>query len=87
MKNTVSPVIAILNSIIQFEKKSDNPVFIQISQQIINAIQRGIITKGTVLPGTRILSQALHINRNTVVAVYEELASQGWVEIIPNKGT
>src|SRR5690606_27103841 len=34
-----------------------------------------------------ILSQALHIHRNTVVAVYEELASQGWVEIIPNKGT
>ncbi len=87
MKNTASPVIAILNSIIQFEKKSDNPVFIQISQQIINAIQRGIITKGTVLPGTRNLSQALHINRNTVVAVYEELASQGWVEIVPNKGT
>ena len=87
MKNTDSPVVAILKKIIQFEKTAENPVFIQISQQIINAIQRGIITKGTALPGTRILSQVLHIHRNTVVAVYEELASQGWVEIIPNKGT
>ncbi|MBD3725231.1 MAG: winged helix-turn-helix transcriptional regulator, partial [Flavobacteriaceae bacterium] len=87
MKNLDSPVVAVLKKIIRFEKKAENPVFIQISQQIINAIQRGIITKGTALPGTRILSQALHIHRNTVVAVYEELASQGWVEIIPNKGT
>lgn len=87
MKNLDSPVVAVLKKIIRFEKNAENPVFIQISQQIINAIQRGIITKGTALPGTRILSQALHIHRNTVVAVYEELASQGWVEIIPNKGT
>ena len=29
----------------------------------------------------------LKIHRNTAVAIYEELASQGWVEIIPNKGT
>ena len=87
MKNINSPVVTVLKKIIQFEKKTENPVFIQISQQIINTIQRGILTKGTALPGTRILSQALHIHRNTVVAVYEELASQGWVEIIPNKGT
>lgn len=39
------------------------------------------------LPGTRVLSQLLKIHRNTAVAIYEELASQGWVEIIPNKGT
>ena len=39
------------------------------------------------LPGTRVLSQLLKIHRNTAVAIYEELASQSWVEIIPNKGT
>ncbi|MFC4738619.1 PLP-dependent aminotransferase family protein [Flavobacterium ponti] len=82
-----SPVNDLLKQLIHFEKKSSTAVFIQISHQIIDAIQRGYLTKGTSLPGSRTLSQLLNIHRNTVVAVYEELASQGWVEIIPNKGT
>jgi GntR family transcriptional regulator / MocR family aminotransferase len=82
-----SPVSQLLKQLIHFDKSSPQPVYIQISQQIINAIQRGYLSVGSVLPGTRILSQILNIHRNTVVAVYDELASQGWVEIIPNKGT
>ncbi|WP_207917081.1 aminotransferase-like domain-containing protein [Flavobacterium hiemivividum] len=82
-----SPVETLLKQLIQFEKNTLTAVFIQISHQIIDAIQRGYLTKGTALPGSRSLSQLLHIHRNTVVAVYDELASQGWVEIIPNKGT
>lgn len=82
-----SPVETLLKQLIQFEKNTSKAVFIQISHQIIDAIQRGYLTKGTVLPGSRTLSQLLNIHRNTVVAVYDELASQGWVEIIPNKGT
>jgi GntR family transcriptional regulator/MocR family aminotransferase len=39
------------------------------------------------LPGTRVLGQLLKIHRNTAVAIYDELAAQGWVKIIPNKGT
>ncbi|ALJ05749.1 GntR family transcriptional regulator [Pseudalgibacter alginicilyticus] len=82
-----SPVDQLLKQLVQFDKCSPQPVYIQIAQQIINAIQRGYLSIGTVLPGTRVLSRLLKIHRNTVVAVYEELASQGWVEIIPNKGT
>ena len=59
----------------------------QVSQQIVNAIQRNYLTKGTMLPGTRVLGQLLKVHRNTAVAIYEELTAQGWVEIIPNKGT
>ena len=82
-----SPVEALLKQLLEFEKNTSTAVFIQISHQIIDAIQRGYLTKGTALPGSRTLSQLLNIHRNTVVAVYDELASQGWVEIIPNKGT
>jgi GntR family transcriptional regulator/MocR family aminotransferase len=82
-----SPVETLLKQFIQFEKNTSTAVFIQISHQIIDAIQRGYLTKGTALPGSRTLSQLLNIHRNTVVAVYDELASQGWVEITPNKGT
>lgn len=82
-----SPVDSLLKELIHFEKSGGTAVYIQISQQIINAIQRGYLTKGTSLPGTRTFSQLLKIHRNTAVAVYDELASQGWVEIIANKGT
>lgn len=82
-----SPVNDLLKQLIHFEKNSSTAVFIQIAQQISDAIQRGYLTKGTTLPGSRTLSRLLNIHRNTVVATYDELASQGWVEIIPNKGT
>lgn len=82
-----SPVSDLLKQLIDFKKSSTQPIYIQIAQQIINAIQRGYVSKGIVLPGTRVLSQILNIHRKTAVAIYDELASQGWVEIIPNKGT
>ncbi|NIJ45977.1 GntR family transcriptional regulator/MocR family aminotransferase [Wenyingzhuangia heitensis] len=82
-----SPVNLLFKQLIDFDKSLTQPVYIQISQKIINVIQRRYLTKGAILPGTRVLSQILKIHRNTAVAVYEELASQGWVEIIPNKGT
>ncbi|WP_066222390.1 aminotransferase-like domain-containing protein [Formosa haliotis] len=82
-----SPVNTLFKKLIVFDKSDSKPVYIQVSQQIINLIQRGYILHGTTLPGTRVLSQSLKIHRNTAVAIYDELASQGWVEIVPNKGT
>ncbi|MDP4989525.1 MAG: GntR family transcriptional regulator, partial [Polaribacter sp.] len=82
-----SPDFDFFTQLIGIEKKTSNPIYIQVSQQIINAIQRNYFSKGTMLPGTRLLSKLLQVHRNTAVAIYNELASQGWVEIIPNKGT
>ncbi|MCI2230274.1 PLP-dependent aminotransferase family protein [Polaribacter sp. MSW13] len=82
-----SPINTLFKQLINFDKSIPQPVYIQVAQQIINAIQRGYLSKGTLLPGTRVLSRVLKIHRNTAVAIYEELASQDWVEIIPNKGT
>ncbi|MEE9406826.1 MAG: PLP-dependent aminotransferase family protein [Polaribacter sp.] len=81
------PVFTLFKQLITFDKSIEQPVYIQVSQQIINAIQRKDIAEGTKLPGTRILSKLLQVHRNTAVAIYNELASQGWVEIVPNKGT
>lgn len=82
-----SPDKDLLLNIISPNKNSTTALYIQIAQQLINAIQRGYLPVGTLLPGTRILSNWLQIHRNTAVAVYDELASQGWVEIVANKGT
>jgi len=82
-----SPVSQIIKQLVSFDKSIVQPVYIQVAQQIINAIQRGYLEKGSRLPGTRVLSEVLLIHRNTAVAIYDELASQGWVDIIANKGT
>ena len=82
-----SPVKELIKQLVSFDKSSIQPLYIQVAQQIINGIQRGYLAKGSKLPGTRVLSDILNIHRNTSVAIYDELASQGWVEIIANKGT
>ena len=82
-----SPVNTLFKQLINLNKTKSQPIYLQASEQIINAILRNYLTKGTMLPGTRVLSELLNVHRNTTVAIYQELASQGWVEIIPNKGT
>lgn len=81
-----SPVIP-YKSFITLNRGSQLPLFIQMSNQLINAIQRGLLPEGTKLPGTRIMSQLFNVHRNTIVAVYQELENQSWIEVHPNKGS
>ncbi|RKS98184.1 aminotransferase-like domain-containing protein [Chryseobacterium defluvii] len=82
-----SPVEIPYRSFIKIDRKSDTAIYMQVAHQLINAIQRGSLPLGTKLPGTRALSTILDVHRNTIVAVYDELFAQGWVESVPNKGT
>ncbi|GAA3511163.1 PLP-dependent aminotransferase family protein [Aquimarina addita] len=41
----------------------------------------------TKLPGSRILAEILEVHRKTIIATYDELKFQGWIQIIPYKGT
>jgi len=82
-----SPVGIPYKSFIKIDRDSDLAIFMQITNQLINSIQRGYLPFGIKLPGTRSLSQILEVHRNTIVAVYDELFAQGWVESVPNKGT
>ncbi|GAE65310.1 PLP-dependent aminotransferase family protein [Chryseobacterium indologenes] len=82
-----SPVRIPYESFIKIDRKSDTSIYLQIANQLINAIQRGFLPFGTKLPGTRTFSEMLEIHRNTAVAVYDELSAQGWTESFPNKGT
>jgi GntR family transcriptional regulator/MocR family aminotransferase len=82
-----SPVKIPYESFIEIDSNSETSIYMQITNQLINAIQRGFLPYGTKLPGTRTFSEVLEIHRNTAVAVYDELSAQGWVESLPNKGT
>lgn len=82
-----SPVEFPYESFILINRNSEISIFMQISNQLINAIQRGVLPFGIKLPGTRALSIILNVHRNTIIAAYDELFAQGWVESLPNKGT
>lgn len=82
-----SPANTTFLNTIQIERDSNTAIYLQLTQQLINAIQRGFLQAGNKLPGTRLVAQRLQLNRNTIVAVYAELEAQGWIEIIPNKGS
>ncbi|MBA6155062.1 PLP-dependent aminotransferase family protein [Tenacibaculum sp. S7007] len=68
-------------------RKSKEPLYLQLSNQFINLIKEGKLTSGTKLIGSRSLAELLNIHRKTVVSCYEELSLQGWVESISKKGT
>ncbi|WP_245893607.1 PLP-dependent aminotransferase family protein [Sphingobacterium gobiense] len=82
-----SPVLDLFSSFVFIDRTSMQPIYLQVSQQVINAVQRGYLLVGTKLPGTRALSEVLQVHRKTVIAIYNELDAQGWVEVRPNKGT
>ncbi len=74
-------------SIIQIQKNSATPVYLQIANSMATEIKKGRIGPGIKLPGSRQLATTLTIHRKTVVRAYEELEAQGWIEMLPSKGT
>ena len=58
----------------------------QLSGQLKKMIQTGELRAGEQLPSTRELAHALMISRNTVVAAYETLLGEGYVEAEQRRG-
>src|SRR3954469_13314071 len=72
---------------ISFKKDSEHsPLYLQLESEIIQLICRGILKPGHALPSSRELAQTLQLNRKTVVATYEELAAQGWINTRERSG-
>src|SRR5262249_47948635 len=69
------------------QKDSDFPVYLQIANAIIQEMKKGRVGPGIKLPGTRLMAETLNVHRKTLVRAYEELDSQGWIEMVPSKGT
>ncbi|WP_346882896.1 PLP-dependent aminotransferase family protein [uncultured Algibacter sp.] len=74
-------------TIIKLNRLAKQTLYLQLTNQFITLIKNGSLPSKTKLPGSRTLSQLINVHRKTVVACYEELTLQGWVESIPQKGT
>lgn len=73
-------------TLIAVDKQARLALYLQIANAFIQQISAGVIAGGTKLPGSRTLAKMLTVNRRTVIAAYDELSAQGWVEVKPNQG-
>jgi GntR family transcriptional regulator / MocR family aminotransferase len=71
-----------------FDLDRDQPTTLQsqLTERIRQAIQRGALSSGTMLPSTRELARELTIARNTVIAAYDRLLGEGYLESRPRSG-
>ena len=73
--------------VIDLDRDSALPPFLQIARALAGDIQRGRLRPGHRLPGSRRLAAQLHVHRNTVLAALGELMAEGWLETTPGRGT
>lgn len=72
---------------LHIDPNADVPVYRQIADGVRAAARDGRLEPGGKLPPTRDLARQLGVNRNTVVAAYDELADEGWVRSHTGRGT
>ena len=86
--NNTSTTPAMLNFLSQFriDKASSIAVYLQIANGFVTLIRQGNIRPGFKLPGSRELAQELGLHRKTIVAAYDELEAQSWIDVLPRKG-
>jgi DNA-binding transcriptional MocR family regulator len=65
----------------------EGPLYRQLADALRRAVDRGEIALGTVLPPERSLARELAVSRATVVAAYDRLKADGWLESRQGSGT
>lgn len=63
------------------------PLYLAIARALADAIRNGRLPENTRLPSSRRLAEALGVQRNTVVAAFDELEAEGWIEGRERQGT
>lgn len=74
-------------SLFKIDSKSPLPINVQIKEQIKWLIGRDLLKPGDILPSTNQLADQLHINRNTIQAVYSQLKEEGLLIMQKGRGT
>jgi GntR family transcriptional regulator/MocR family aminotransferase len=78
--------MAILENRLRIDKSLSITLYLQVANGIIAYIRQGTLKPGASLPPSRVLAKVLQVHRKTVVAAYDELYAQSWIEVYPRKG-
>lgn len=73
-------------SLISIDRSSAKPIFNQLANELTKLIRQGKIRPGDQLPSSRDMAAMIKLNRTTVIAAYDELRYQGWLEVMGTKG-
>ncbi|WP_037628758.1 GntR family transcriptional regulator [Streptomyces aureus] len=71
----------------RIDRRGGIPAYVQIVQQVQQAMRLGLLEPGDRLPTARAVVEATALNPNTVLKAYRELESQGLVETRRRHGT
>ena len=72
---------------LRISASSGVPVYLQLEQQIKQAIASGLLHAGDALPSTRRTAAELRINPNTVARAFQNLEREGVIRTVPGGGT
>jgi len=72
---------------LRISASSGVPVYLQLEQQIKQAIASGLLRSGDPLPSTRRTAADLRINPNTVARAFQNLEREGIIRTVPGGGT
>lgn len=72
---------------VALDPASPRPLYAQLTDALRGAIQSGVLAPGVRLPATRVLARDLGVSRNTVVAMTEQLVSEGMLVSRVGDGT
>lgn len=72
---------------LRISASSGVPVYLQLEQQIKQAVASGVLQSGDPLPSTRRAAAELRINPNTVARAFQNLEREGVIRTVPGGGT
>ena len=72
---------------IEINFRSEEPIYLQIIQQIESQVLNGQLKSGDQLPPVRELAQELNVNFNTVARAYRLLDENGLISTQQGRGT
>jgi GntR family transcriptional regulator len=73
--------------IFRLDSRSGVPTYLQLVQQVENAIRLGYVRRGDQIPRIKDVVASLSINPNTVVKAYRVLEQKGLIGARPGLGT
>lgn len=72
---------------LKISASSGVPIYLQIEQQIKQAVASSLLRPGDALPSTRRTAADLRINPNTVARAFQNLEREGVIRTVPGGGT
>ncbi|MGH3169009.1 MAG: PLP-dependent aminotransferase family protein [Trebonia sp.] len=73
--------------LVELDRSRPRGLRAQLERGLRQAITRGSLLPGTVLPPSRVLAAELSVSRSLVVGVYEQLTAEGYLETLRGSGT